>query len=467
MNSGSTVAQQVAAFLVGTSFEDIPETVLYVMRNDVIDIAGCVLWGLETPWGRAIVEHVGDSSEPQQVAVWGTDLRVSPGSAALAMGLLGHAFDFDDYHPEAKLHPATVVLPAVFAMGEHLGSSGREVLRAAALGFEVMIRLSIASGPVQTMLNGFHLTGICGSVGAAAGVAVLLGLDEAETSHALGLAATQSSGLMGFLHDGSDTKRLHAGRSAQSGILAAQLASRGFTGPARVFELDHGGFCSAFSTQPQPLKMLDGLAERWTAGEVSFKRYSCCGSIHSTLDLVAQAVTEMGAKADGIDEVEVLHSPAVIQQCGWEYVPSDVLHAQMSIQYCVAALLLEGAVLPDQFRRELLDDAQLLTLAKRVRMTADPDIERLYPAKFASRVIVRAGGQERDLSTLHPKGAAENPLLDEEVNEKFAALADMRLGPVPRDQVLQMARQLDDVGDVGEFTSLLASMAELHNGFGD
>lgn len=457
MEPGPTIAQEVAAFLVGTELADIPDRVLDVMRDDVVDIAGCVLWGHETPWGRAMVEHLDAAGEAPQVSVWGTPLRVSPGSAALALGTLGHSFDFDDYHPEAKLHPATVVLPAVLALGDALGSSGREVLRAATLGFEVMIRLSLASGPVATMLSGFHLTGICGSVGAAAGAALLLGLDQRQTAHALGLAATQSSGLMGFLHDGSESKRLHAGRAAQSGILAAQLARRGYTGPARVFELDHGGFCSAFSPEPRPEAMLTALGERWTAGEVSLKRYSCCGSIHSTLDLVAQGVEELGVAPTDVDEIEVRHSSAVIQQCGWEYVPADVLHAQMSIQYCVAALLAEGAVLPEQFRAELLDDPDLLALAKRVRFTADPEIEALYPAKFASRVVVRAGGQERDLRTLHPKGAPEHPLDRTEIDEKFDALASRRLGRERRAAVVREARRLQDVDDIRAFTGLLVA----------
>lgn len=455
MNSQSTIVREVASFIRSVRLSSIPDDVRHKVQDDVVDIAGCILWGYETPWGQAIVEHIAESGEPRQASIWGSSVAASPGAAALAMGTLGHSLDFDDYHAEAKLHPATVVFPAVFALGEHLGSSGGDVLRAAVLGFESMIRLSIAAGPVPTMLNGFHLTGICGTVGAAAGAAVLLDLDEEETAHALGLAATQSAGLMGFLHDGSETKRLHPGRSAQSGILAAQLAQRGFTGPARVFELDHGGFCSAFSTDPHAEKMLDGIGQRWTAGEISFKRYSCCGSIHSTLDLVEQGVEELGVKVSEVDDIEVRHSPAVIQQCGWDYVPSDVLHAQMSIQFCVAALLTEGAVLPAQFRPERLDDPDVLALAKKVRFTSDPEIEALYPAKFASRVVIRAGGRERDLRTEHPKGAPDHPLTREEVDEKFNALAAGRLSARQRDEVSRRARRLDEIDDIRTFTSLL------------
>ncbi len=452
----STISRELAAFVVATKLRDVPEAVLERLRDDVVDLTGCVLWGHESSYGQAIVEHVA-ATGCGGVTVWGSDARASAGEAALAMGTLGHAFDFDDYHGGAKLHPATVVLPAVFALGEHLGSSGEQVLRAAVLGFEAVIRTALGCGPVATMLNGFHLTGICGGVGAAAGAAVLLGLGEEETAHALGLGATQGAGLMGFLHDGSESKRLHAGHAAQAGILAAQLAARGFTGPPRAFELEHGGFCAAFSTDPHPQRILEGLGARWTAGEVSFKRWSCCGSIHSTLDLVEQAMAELGVGPSELDAIDVRHSPAVVQQCGWPYEPSDALHAQMSLRYCVGALLADGVVLPPQFQQERLADPAILRYAARVTVAEDAEVGALYPEKFASRVIVRAGRQQVDLRTEHPKGAPEHPLSTEEVDAKFSVLAAPRLGEARCAEVAQLARSLEDLDDVGRFTRLLAA----------
>lgn len=455
VNTPRTLSAELAEFLCSVRIDDLPRAVLERLKDDVVDIAGCVTFGYETPWGQAIAGHVADLQEPGTAGLWGSDIRSGPGSAALGLGTLGHSFDFDDYHPGAKLHPATVVCPAAIALGESLHRSGEDVLLAIALGFETMIRLSLATGPVSTMLNGFHLTGVCGSVGAAAAAARLLQLDAPRTAHALGLAATQAAGLMGFLHDGSESKRLHAGKAAQSGILAAQLAQRGFTGPARAFELEHGGFCHAFSPDPSPPAMLDDLGSRWRAGEISFKRYSCCGSIHSTLDLVTDAVRQLDIEADAVDEIEVRHSPAVIAQCGWEYVPADVLHAQMSLQYCIAVLLLEGTVLPAQFRPDLLADPDVLRLAKRIRFTPDADIEARYPARFASRVIVRADGRERDLRTDDPKGAPDHPLSREEVDEKFHRLAETRLGKEQRYRFADGARQLEDWTDVTDLVQEL------------
>lgn len=453
MAATSTLAGKLSEFLASATLADVPSSVRDRLRDDVVDLAGCAVFGLQTPWGAAVAEYVAAQEERPDASLWGTATRASAGGAALALGTLGHSFDFDDYHAEAKLHPATVVVPAALALGESLHSNGERVLLATTLGFETMIRLALASGPVPTMLNGFHLTGICGSVGAAAAAACLLELDPATTAHALGLAATQSAGLMGFLHDGSETKRLHAGKAAQSGILAAQLAARGLTGPARVFELEHGGFCHAFGVDPRPARLVEDLGERWHAGDVSFKRYSCCGSIHSTLDLVSDAVRQLGVAVGDIDEIEVKHSPAVIAQCGWTYEPSDVLHAQMSIQYCVAVLLLEGAVLPEQFRRTMVDDPAVLQLAARVRFTPDDDVAEKYPAKFASRVAVRAGGAEIDIRTDHPKGAPERSLTPDEVDEKFLRLTRDGLGKEQQRRFVDNARQLDQLDDVARLVA--------------
>lgn len=453
MPATSTLAGDLGEFLATATLADVPGHVRERLRDDVLDLVGCAVFGLQTSWGSAVAEHVAAQGERPDAGVWGTATRASAGGTALALGTLGHSFDFDDYHAEAKLHPATVVVPAALALGESLHSTGERVLLATALGFESMIRLSLASGPVPTMLNGFHLTGICGSVGAAAAAACLLQLDARTTAHALGLAATQSAGLMGFLHDGSETKRLHAGKAAQSGILAAQLAARGLTGPARVFELEHGGFCHAFGVDPHPARLVEELGQRWHAGDVSFKRYSCCGSIHSTLDLVSDAVRQLAVEPGDIDEIEVRHSPAVIAQCGWTYEPSDVLHAQMSIQYCVAVLLLEGAVLPEQFRRAMLDDPAVLQLAARVRFTPDDEVAEKYPATFASRVVVRAGGAETDLRTDHPKGAPENALTGDEVDDKFLRLTQDGLSKEQQRRFIENARRFDRLSDVARLVA--------------
>ena len=360
--------------------------------------------------------------------------------------------------PAQSCTPATVVVPAVVAVAESIGASGADTLLATILGMEVMVRLGLACDAVETMLNGFHLTGICGAAGTAAGVAKLLGLGEDEIAHALGLGATQAAGLMGFLHDGSESKRLHAGRAAQNGIVAAELAKRGMTGPPRAFELEHGGFLHAFLAGPETGAAGTRSGHALDDRRASFKRYPVCGAIHSTVDSVRQALAERDGRA--IRSVRVGHSPAIVRQNGWPYEPSDQLHAQMSLRYSVAALIAEGELLPRQFRPELIADPRVMEIVQRVDVVADDRVAALYPHKSASCVTVEFDdGTAREYFAETPKGSPENPLSFAELEEKFRRLAEPLLGEERCAQVVAATRGFEGLDSVEPFVAPLRERA--------
>ena len=175
----------------------------------------------------------------------------------LVNGTAAHAFELDDFH-NAKLHPGAVVIPAAFAVAEARGIGGARLETAIAAGYEVMIRTSLALDPSEGRLRGWHLTAICGTFGAAAAAAVLMGLDAERTAWALGLAGTQSGGLFAFNADGTMSKRLHPGRAAQAGIMAAELAELGFSGPTQIYEAEDGGFLWAYSSKSKTGPLVDG-----------------------------------------------------------------------------------------------------------------------------------------------------------------------------------------------------------------
>lgn len=458
----SSLSEEFAALIVGTTLQSLPEPLVAVLEQDLVDVVGCALWGLETPWGQRILQHVA-SSGPGPASIWGTGLTSAPDKAALALGTLAHAIDFDDYHPGAKVHPAAVVLPAALALGEALGSSGADVLVAAALGFEVMIRVSLATGSVAGMLNGYHMTGITGGVGAAAAAAKLLGLDRVRTAHALGLAATQASGLMGFVHEGSDTKRLHAGRAAEIGIVSAQLAAIGMTAPPHMLEMPHGGFMSAFSTDPHPDRALLDLGRRWHAAEISFKRFSCCGSIHSSVEALGDVVAAHALDAGEVERISVRQSRAVIAQCGWPYQASNAMHAQMSMRYCLAVYLLDGQILPTQFRDDRLDAPDVVALAARIDVVEDEEMELLYPERFASVVEVEARGRVFEGRCMSPSGSADNPVAGPQIEAKFRALASGRIGADRAGEFLAAAREVVHQDHVRSITGALVPAAVLED----
>ena len=230
--------------------------------------------------------------------VWGEatpSLRTA--DAALVNGTASHAFELDDYH-NAKLHPGAVVMPAAIAVAEKLDASGADLVTAIAAGYEVMIRSSLALNPSAARLRGWHLTGVCGPFGAAAACASLLKLNTEQTAWALGLAGTQGAGLWAFNADGTMSKRLHAGKAAHSGVLAAELAQLGFTGPTQIYEFEDGGVLKAFSDASDPAPLTQDLGAVYHLDKTSIKPYSCCGSTHSYIDAALALRKKLGTPWD-------------------------------------------------------------------------------------------------------------------------------------------------------------------------
>ena len=335
-----------------------------------------------------------------------------------------HSFDFDDYH-QAKIHPGAPVIPAAVAVGESLGASGREVLTAMVAGYETMIRVSLATGPTASRLKGWHLTGTTGTFGAAAAAGRLLGLSAADMASALGLAGTQSAGLWAFLADGAMSKRFHPGRAAQSGVMAAFLARSGFRGPTQILEARDGGFCQATSDRFDLSRVTDRLGDRFHGAEVNIKPYACCASSHSAVDAVLELKGRHGFTAADVERVRVKTAGSVVVQCGFDYQAAGIVQAQMSLQYIVAVTLLEGAALLEQFSEKKIVDPLVRDLARRVEVTVDPDIDRVYPERYANRVeIVLRDGRRFETRVDYAKGSTGRPLNLPEVAEKFRSLAD-------------------------------------------
>ncbi|HEY7489763.1 MAG TPA: MmgE/PrpD family protein [Candidatus Tectomicrobia bacterium] len=229
--------------------------------------------------------HLEQGGRPE-ATLWLQGFRGPANTVALGLGVMMHSFELDDYHSGAKLHPGAVVIPAALAVAERQGASGRDVLRAIVAGYELRSRTSLAAGALSMRRRGWHITGLCGTFGAAAAAGHLLGLDSLQMANALGLAGTQSAGLFAFTCDGANSKRLYPGRAAQSGVFAAELVARGFTGPTAVLEYEDGGFCCAVADASHLELLTRGLGEDYVTAGVSLKPYACCGSMHSSIDAV-------------------------------------------------------------------------------------------------------------------------------------------------------------------------------------
>lgn len=443
------LTQALSEWLASLEPGRVPARVKLALRALSLDTFGCALSGASQPWTRAIrTWALEGAAGAGRARIWGESTpRLRASDAALVNGAAAHAFELDDFH-NAKVHLGAVVLPAALAVGEAIGAQPALVETAVAAGYEVVIRTSLALQPARARLRGWHLTSVCGPLGAAAAAAVLMRLDARRTAWALGLAGTQACGLYAFTADGSDSKRLHPGRAAQAGVMAAELAALGLTGPAQIYEAADGGLLSTFTDKADPDRLLERLGDHWHAPETNFKPHGCCGSAHAHVD----AALALRPRWRSGRRVRAGMAAVVDQQCGYVYKPGSALNAQMSLRYAVAAALVHGAVLPAQYEPACLADATTVALANSIEIVHDPRHDAWYPAQFCGWVEVEneAGAFER-VEVMNPSGSSANPDRVAAIHRKFEALVT---GLLDRGQIARTGQAFAHF-DATPLTSLL------------
>ena len=433
------VTRHVAEWIAQLSYEDLPERTREVVRCALLDTLGCGVYGYNTAWAQMLLTWARSSGHTAQATVWGdTQPTLRTADAALVNGTSSHAFELDDYH-NAKLHPGAVVIPAAAAMAENVGADGRQLVAAIAAGYEVMIRTSLALNPSAARLRGWHLTGVCGPFGAAAACAVLMRLDAERTASALGLAGTQSAGLWAFNANGAMSKRLHAGKAAHSGVMAAELAQLGFTGSTEIYEFEDGGVLRAFSDASDAAPLTEQLGERYRLDTTSTKPYSCCGSAHAYVDAALVLRQKLGTPWSAARKVRIGVSKVVDVQCGFDYRPTNALNAQMSLRYIVAVALMDGHALPPQFSIEKIADPTLVSLAQNVELVHDQRLDELYPKNFAGWVAAEAAGEWVRADILDPSGSPAAPIDASGIVDKFRGIN----GHLPVDAIAETALHIE------------------------
>lgn len=443
-------------FVSGLSYDAIPGEVLERIKISLLDTIGCALSGSQSEWCKIVNFLVQNQGGVRESRLWGTDFIGPATSVVLGNGTMAHSLDFDDYH-NAKVHPGAVVIPAAIAIGERAGADGQTILVSIVAGYETMIRVSVATGPISSRLRGWHLTGTAGTYGAAAAASRILNLDKWKTASALGMAGTQSAGLWAFNADGSMSKRFHAGRSSQSGVLAAMLAEMGFKGPTKILEAKDGGFCRATSDQFNLEAAVFGLGESFLSRDVNIKPYACCASIHSCIDGARKIIQSHNIRSGDVSKIIVKTAAAVQVQCGLEELPLNMLQAQMSLRYCIAAFLHDGQLLLDQFTEKKVLDSEISELSKRVEIVLDPEIERAYPERFASKVeFVLNNGEKLEVRVDFPIGSFESPMSFSQAAEKFRSLARERLSGGQMEEIAAIVQDFEKQEDIRRFTEILS-----------
>jgi aconitate decarboxylase len=450
----------MAEFVSGLKYEAIPEEVKHRIKLLMLDSLGCALYGADLEWCRILQDSLTKVDSTRECAVWGTKKKLSAPHAALANGTAVQGFELDDVHRAGVLHVGAVVLPALIPLAEASGRmSGKEFLTAAVAGYEIGPRVGLCMGPAH-IASGWHSGATLGVFSAAAGAARGLKLDTDETVHALGIAGTQAAGLMAAQF-GAMVKRMHAGRSSQSGLYGALLAKAGFTGIVNVLESEYGGFCTTLSQSKDHFDLKEltaGLGTVWQTMGIALKFYACVGTNHTTLDAIRDMQQERRFGAKDVKKIVVRGSQVTVNHVGWKYVPQGLTSAQLNLPYCVATWLLDGDCFVDQFTEKKVADAARMKLAEKVEVLHDPEITALG-AKFRHKVHVEAhlaDGTVMKRTVEAARGSEKKFASDTEIVEKFEKLAHKTL---PKAQVARLRDAmlgLEKVKNAAELARLMA-----------
>ena len=437
--------ETLAQFATGLRYDALPPKAIERARACLVDAVGCAAFGARFPWSQMVLEQAkatGSGGPVRLPGLPGVSLHVQ--QAALALGTFSHAFELDSLrNPSAGVHPgATVALPAL-AMAQKLGSSGTALLTAIVAGTEVMGRIGLATlhSPEE---RGFHAPGITGPFGSAAACASLMGLSSATTTHAFGVAASFGGGLLAFAKAGTGgmVKRLHMGRAAEAGVLAVELAQRGFEGPATVLD-GRFGVLEAYCNESDPKRLTAGLGEVWEIERLCIKPYALHVTAQASVQLIRQWMAEHAFAGDDIASILIRSTPKVVSHHS-NPNPTDVMSAQYSTPFTVALAAYHDPGNPEVFNDATIADPRVRALATRVRVEERPQAGGTMGV--AMQVVLKNGRRvEGELAAF--RGTPEQPFTPADLKAKFDNLTG-RMPGAQRAALLDRLLAIDSVADV-------------------
>ena len=458
-----TSTRQLADFFCALQPESIPDHVRDDARWRLVDTVGVALAGSRMDYAemvRGVFAGMGGMPEATAFAVEG---RLPAAHAGFVNGAYAHGPDYDDTHSVAMVHIGCTAVPSSLAMAERQRASGAEMLTAMIAGAEVGLRIG-AAAPHRFHHRGLHATSVVGPFTSAMASGRLLRLESERVTNALGLAGSQSSGLLVGLHDGSWVKRLHPGWSVQAGITAALLAERGFLGPHEVLESPWGLYGVLLHGDEEPWRIDDvtaGLGERWLLPDTTYKPYSNGAWNHSSMDAVVAIMRdhhlqhEEIARIDAAVPVECL--TVVCEPRDAKIHPRTPYHMKFSLPYSVAIVAVLGHADIDDYTDEVFANAEIADLAARTFCHGDPGMP---PARFPARVTVETKGGERfERDVPAQRGGPGNPFRPEDHRAKFRANAGPSLGQARTHELLGSLENAWASPSVAEITRLMAAPA--------
>jgi 2-methylcitrate dehydratase PrpD len=434
------ITRRLARFVVESRRDSLPPDVRHEASRAILNWVGCAMGAARTETVDRAVAALAALSGPQQASLLGRKERVDIAHAAFFNGIASHVLDFDDTHARA-VHPSAPVLPAILALAEWRRLPGTDLVHAFVLGVDVECRVGLSVFPEHYTV-GWHITGTAGVFGAAAATGKLLGLDEQRMTWALGIAATQSSGLREMF--GTMCKSFHPGNAARNGMVAALLAARDFTSSDRAIEAARG-FGHVLSTKFDPAAITGDLGQRYELSSNMYKPYACGLVVHAAIDGCIELRREHRFAPSDVTRVELRVSPLVPELTG-KRKPQTGLEGKFSVYHACAVGLIHGMANEPQFADAVVRDPGVIALRDRIDATADATI-----GKLEARVTIRLkDGRVLEKHVPHALGTVARPMSDADLEAKFRGLVEPVCGRAQADRIIDLCWRVESLGDAGE-----------------
>ncbi len=435
------VTRILARYVVESRFESIPAATRHHATRTFVNWLGCAIGGSHHEGMDIALAALAPMAGAAQASVLGRSERLDILHAALLNGISSHMFDFDDTHLKTVIHPAGPVCSAILALAEHRPVSGEDFVHALVLGVEVECRIGNAVYP-NHYDTGWHITGTAGVMGAAAACGKLLGLNEQQMVWALGIAATQSSGLREMF--GTMCKPFHPGNAAKNGLMSALLAEKNFTSSNRGIEAPRG-FAHVLSTKFDPAEIIDGLGKTFEIDLNTYKPFACGIVIHPIIDACVQLRNEHGLTGDEIESVLAKVHPLVLELTG-KKTPQTGLEGKFSVYHSAAAGFIYGAAGEREYSDAVVRDAKVVALRDKVTAVVDAT---MHEDQTLVEVKLKDG---RTLSKYVEAaiGSLKRPQTDADLEAKFRGLAQDVLPKAQVDKVLGLAWKVGALASAGD-----------------
>jgi 2-methylcitrate dehydratase PrpD len=452
------LTDSVAKFITTVTYEDFPEKAVFAARHGIIDCIACALAGSKEQLAEILVGFVQDTGGGQAATVIGKGFKTSAPMAALVNGAMGHALDYDDITRYLKGHPSVICLPPALAVGEAVGASGRDVMLAYMIAFEVGCAIGSGMGVDYADDLGWHPTGPLGTLGAAAAAARLLGLNQEQTAMAISLAGSNACGLRENF--GTMTKPFHAGNASRGGVTAAMLVKRGYTASTTGLE-GRFGFMHAFSGgRGEDVNIpLERLGKQFFLEQpgVEIKKYPCCGSTHVPLDAYFLLRKEQPVDYRDVDSVEVFvdfDPPRSLIHSD----PHTALEGKFSLQYCLAAALVDDKVGLAQFEDKEVMRPEVRALIPKITMRRNPGQEG-KPSWVEAFNEVRIKLKNGDVVSKSVRRNFDGPVVGvspEGMDMKFRDCATLALPKAKANEALEILHSLEKQPNVNALMSAVS-----------